>query len=45
MSVQRYEWGLLILRIVSGITFLVHGIAKFQMGLDRVFLGNKNAMA
>ncbi|KAB2330511.1 DoxX family protein [Cytobacillus depressus] len=34
--VQKYEWGLLILRVVLGITFLIHGIAKFQMGLGNV---------
>lgn len=33
---QKYEWSLLILRVVLGITFLVHGIAKFQMGLGNV---------
>lgn len=32
----RYEWSLLILRVVLGITFLIHGIAKFQMGLGNV---------
>lgn len=34
--VKKYEWSLLILRVVLGITFLVHGIAKFQMGLGNV---------
>ncbi|MBS4179584.1 DoxX family protein [Lederbergia citrea] len=34
--VQKYELSLLILRLVLGITFLVHGIAKFQMGLGNV---------
>lgn len=33
---QRYEWSLLVLRVIAGITFLVHGISKFQMGLDNV---------
>lgn len=33
---QKYEWSLLILRVVLGITFLIHGIAKFQMGLGNV---------
>lgn len=32
----RYEWSMLILRVVLGITFLIHGIAKFQMGLSNV---------
>ena len=34
--VRKYEIGLLILRVVLGITFLIHGIAKFQMGLGNV---------
>ena len=34
--VRKYEMGLLILRVVLGITFLIHGIAKFQMGLGNV---------
>ncbi|MFS0577472.1 DoxX family protein [Sporosarcina sp. 179-K 3D1 HS] len=34
--VRKYEWSLLILRVVLGITFLIHGIAKFQMGLGNV---------
>jgi|SRR4051812_48059902 putative oxidoreductase len=33
---RKYEMGLLILRVVLGITFLIHGIAKFQMGLGNV---------
>ncbi|KXH78338.1 DoxX family protein [Sporosarcina sp. HYO08] len=33
---SRYEWSLLILRVVLGITFLIHGVAKFQMGLGNV---------
>ena len=33
---QRYEWSLLILRVIAGITFFIHGLAKFQMGLDNV---------
>jgi len=32
----RFEWSALILRLVAGITFVIHGIAKFQMGLDNV---------
>jgi len=36
MMVQKYEWALFILRIVLGLTFLIHGIAKFQMGLGNV---------
>lgn len=34
--VRKYEMGLLILRVVLGITFLLHGVAKFQMGLGNV---------
>jgi len=34
--VQKYEWSLLILRVVLGITFFIHGLAKFQMGLGNV---------
>ncbi|MGF7031309.1 putative membrane protein YphA (DoxX/SURF4 family) [Paenibacillus mucilaginosus] len=33
---KNYELGALILRVVLGITFLVHGAAKFQMGLGNV---------
>src|SRR6185312_13395035 len=33
---KKYEWSLLIIRVVLGITFLIHGIAKFQMGLGNV---------
>ena len=33
---RKYEMGLLILRVVLGITFVIHGIAKFQMGLGNV---------
>jgi putative oxidoreductase len=32
----RIETGLLILRVVLGITFLIHGINKFQMGIGNV---------
>lgn len=31
---KRYEWSLLILRVVLGITFLIHGLAKFQGGIE-----------
>ncbi|MFS0861106.1 DoxX family protein [Fredinandcohnia sp. 179-A 10B2 NHS] len=33
---QKYEVSLLIIRVVLGVTFLLHGIAKFQMGLGNV---------
>ncbi|WP_413376314.1 DoxX family protein [Alkalihalobacillus sp. 1P02AB] len=34
--VQKYEVSLFIIRVVLGVTFLIHGIAKFQMGLGNV---------
>jgi uncharacterized membrane protein YphA (DoxX/SURF4 family) len=36
MMVQKNDWSLLILRVILGITFLIHGMAKFQMGLANV---------
>ncbi|MEJ8548375.1 DoxX family protein [Brevibacillus borstelensis] len=33
---QRTEWGLLLVRVVAGISFVMHGMSKFQMGLDQV---------
>ncbi|MCZ8519782.1 MULTISPECIES: DoxX family protein [Paenibacillus] len=33
---KRYEVGALILRVVLGLTFLIHGVSKFQMGLGNV---------
>jgi putative oxidoreductase len=33
---SRFEWSALVLRVIAGITFTIHGIAKFQMGLDNV---------
>ncbi|SFJ86310.1 DoxX family protein [Thermoflavimicrobium dichotomicum] len=33
---NKQQWGSLILRLVLGITFFVHGLAKFQMGLGNV---------
>lgn len=36
---QRTEWGLLLLRVVAGIAFVMHGMSKFQMGLDQVAIG------
>lgn len=33
---KNYEAGSLILRLVLGITFLVHGVIKFQSGLDNI---------
>jgi putative oxidoreductase len=39
---QRFEWGALIIRVIAGLTFVIHGIDKFQMGLGNVagFFGN-----
>ncbi|MFS0919366.1 DoxX family protein [Brevibacillus sp. 179-C 1.1 NHS] len=33
---NRFEWSALILRVIAGLTFAIHGVAKFQMGLDNV---------
>lgn len=33
---NRFEVSALILRLVAGLTFAIHGIAKFQMGLENV---------
>lgn len=33
---NRFEWSALVLRIVIGLTFVIHGIDKFQMGLENV---------
>ncbi|MEC5189489.1 putative membrane protein YphA (DoxX/SURF4 family) [Geobacillus thermodenitrificans] len=33
---QKYKWALLILRVALGLTFFIHGVAKFQMGLGNV---------
>lgn len=33
---QRFEWGALILRVVLGAIFLVHGWAKFSGGIEGV---------
>lgn len=33
---NRYELGSLLLRVILGITFLIHGWAKLQMGLGNV---------
>lgn len=44
---SRFEWSALILRVIAGITFFIHGIAKFQMGLDNVvgFFGSMSLPA
>ncbi|WLD94679.1 DoxX family protein [Alkalihalobacillus sp. AL-G] len=31
---NKYEWSTFILRVVLGITFFVHGLAKFQGGIE-----------
>lgn len=33
---SRFEWSALLLRVIAGLTFLIHGISKFQMGLENV---------
>ncbi|TKI58082.1 DoxX family protein [Brevibacillus antibioticus] len=33
---NRFEWSALILRVIVGLTFAIHGVAKFQMGLENV---------
>lgn len=33
---SKHEWSLLIIRVVLGITFFVHGLAKFQGGIDNI---------
>ncbi|EGL84197.1 DoxX family protein [Caldalkalibacillus thermarum TA2.A1] len=33
---KRYEWSLLILRVVLGLSFFVHGLVKFQSGLSNI---------
>ncbi|OUQ88056.1 oxidoreductase [Brevibacillus brevis] len=33
---NRFEWSTLILRVIAGLTFAIHGVAKFQMGLENV---------
>ncbi|QQE74491.1 DoxX family membrane protein [Brevibacillus composti] len=33
---QRTAWGLLLVRVVVGLSFILHGLSKFQMGLDQV---------
>ncbi|KZN99744.1 DoxX family protein [Pseudobacillus badius] len=33
---RKYEWSALILRVVLGVSFFVHGLAKFQGGLGNI---------
>ncbi|MDQ0338811.1 putative membrane protein YphA (DoxX/SURF4 family) [Caldalkalibacillus uzonensis] len=33
---KRYEWSLLILRVVLGLSFFVHGLVKFQSGINNI---------
>ncbi|OCA85094.1 DoxX family protein [Pseudobacillus wudalianchiensis] len=33
---NKYEWSALILRVVLGIAFFVHGLAKFQGGIENI---------
>ena len=34
--VSKYEWSALILRVVLGVAFFVHGLAKFQGGIENI---------
>lgn len=34
--IKKYEWSTLILRVVLGITFFVHGLDKFQGGIVNI---------
>ncbi|MBP0725730.1 DoxX family protein [Bacillus sp. RG28] len=34
--IKKYEIGALVLRLVLGITFFIHGFAKFQGGIENV---------
>jgi putative oxidoreductase len=34
--VKKYEWSTLILRILLGISFFVHGLVKFQGGIENI---------
>jgi putative oxidoreductase len=34
--INKYEVGTLILRVVLGLTFLVHGLVKFQGGIENI---------
>lgn len=31
-----YRWGITLIRVITGFIFLMHGIAKLQMGVDNV---------
>ncbi|WP_209123864.1 DoxX family protein [Alkalihalobacillus sp. BA299] len=33
---KKYEWSLLILRVVLGLSFFVHGLDKFQSGIGNI---------
>ena len=34
MMTKRYEWGLLLLRLVLGLGFAIHGYEKFRGGIE-----------
>lgn len=34
MITKRYEWGLLLLRLVLGLSFAIHGYDKFSGGIE-----------
>jgi putative oxidoreductase len=33
---NKYEWSKLILRVVLGISFFIHGLEKFQSGIENI---------
>ncbi|MBI0580517.1 DoxX family protein [Neobacillus cucumis] len=34
--IKKYEVGTIILRVILGITFFIHGLAKFQGGIENI---------
>ncbi|OIK11336.1 oxidoreductase [Bacillus sp. MUM 116] len=34
--INKYEVGTIILRVILGITFFIHGLAKFQGGIENI---------
>lgn len=34
--INKYEMGTLILRVILGVTFFVHGLVKFQGGIENI---------
>ncbi|MGM0875850.1 MAG: DoxX family protein [Bacillota bacterium] len=33
---NKYEWSTLLLRVLLGVTFFVHGVVKFQGGIENI---------